>query len=57
MRQDNGLEEIVKAVEKLEKYNDEMIPIYGGEDNKERLSGKHETASWGTFHGGLLIEV
>lgn len=53
MREEGGLSKIVKAVKKLEVKHKDMINIYGGEDNKERLTGKHETASWDKFSWGF----
>ena len=52
MRQENGLKHITDAIKQLEIHHHELIPIYGNEDNKERLSGKHETASWDKFSWG-----
>ena len=37
---------------KAYKNHEHMIGVYGGEDNKERLTGKHETASWEKFSWG-----
>ena len=53
MRQDGGLKHILDAVNKLGKHHEEMINVYGGDDNKERLSGRHETASWEKFSWGF----
>ena len=52
MREEGGLSEILNAVDKLEKNHKEMINIYGNEDNKLRLTGKHETAYWKNFSWG-----
>lgn len=51
MRDENGIEEIYKAIEKLEKKHDEHIKVYG-EDNELRLTGEHETSSYKTFSWG-----
>ncbi len=51
MRDENGIQEIYKAIEKLEKKHDEHIKVYG-EDNELRLTGEHETASYKTFSWG-----
>jgi glutamine synthetase len=51
MREENGIEEIYKAIEKLEKKHDEHIKVYG-EENELRLTGEHETASYETFSWG-----
>lgn len=52
MREEGGLKHIIEAVEKLGLKHKDMIDVYGGDDNKERLSGRHETASWETFSWG-----
>lgn len=55
-RQENGLEEIMKAIKKLEKTHSAHIAVYdpkGGKDNMRRLSGKHETSSIDTFSWGI----
>lgn len=44
MREGNGIDEIYEAIQKLGKVHNESIEVYG-EENKERLSGKYETAS------------
>ena len=47
MRQPGGLAVIEAAVEKFSKRHKEHIEAYdprGGEDNKRRLTGEHETA-------------
>ena len=51
MRQENGLEKIYDAIDKLEKCHEEHIKVYG--DNSERLSGKHETSDIHTFTYGI----
>ncbi len=53
MREEGGYEHILKAIKKLEKNHDHMITVYGDEDNKERLSGIHETAHWSKFSWGI----
>lgn len=55
-RQENGLEEIKKAIKKLEKNHAAHIAVYdpkGGKDNMRRLSGRHETSSIDTFTWGV----
>jgi glutamine synthetase len=52
MRSENGLEHILSAIQKLKEHHKELISSYGGEDNKQRLTGKHETAKWDTFSWG-----
>ena len=52
MREKGGLKHILKAVKKLEENHEHMISVYGDEDNKERLTGKHETANWKQFSYG-----
>ena len=47
MRQPGGLEKIYEAIELMGKKHVEHIVDYdptGGEDNKRRLTGRHETA-------------
>jgi len=51
MREENGIEEIYKAINKLEKKHNEHMKVYG-EENEKRLTGKHETASYKTFSWG-----
>ena len=51
MREENGIEEIYKAIDRLEKNHDEHIRVYG-EGNEHRLTGQHETASYEAFSWG-----
>jgi len=52
MREEGGLKHIVEAIEKLEKNHEHMITVYGDDNNKDRLTGKHETAHWSKFSWG-----
>lgn len=52
MREKGGYDEILMAIERLEKKHKEHIEIYG-DDNKERLTGKHETSSIEKFTSGV----
>lgn len=52
MRETNGIKDILLAVNKLEKNHKKMISVYGDEDNKKRLTGKHETGNWEKFTYG-----
>jgi glutamine synthetase len=52
MRNEDGLEHILNAVYKLEEKHEDMIKVYGDDNNKDRLSGKHETAHWSKFSWG-----
>ena len=60
-----GMQAIEDAVKKMEKKHMEHIRSYdphGGEDNKRRLTGAHETAtyadfSWGIAHRGASVRV
>jgi glutamine synthetase len=52
MREADGLTEIYKCMEKLEKKHEEHMLVYG-KDNEERLTGFHETASYKTFSYGV----
>ena len=56
MRREGGIDAIEKAVEKLSKEHERHIKLYdpnGGEDNKRRLTGLHETACIDTFSSGV----
>lgn len=50
-RRGKGLQAIEKAVERLSATHNEHIEVYGA-GNKERLTGKHETASISEFKSG-----
>lgn len=55
MRKDGGIKAIHEGIARLEKRHMEHIQAYdpsGGEDNKRRLTGRHETASWDKFSAG-----
>ena len=47
-----GMKAIEDAIKKLEKKHLEHIAVYG-DDNDQRLTGKHETASMTTFSAGV----
>lgn len=47
-----GMAAIEDAIKKLEKKHLEHIAVYG-DDNDQRLTGKHETASMTTFSAGV----
>jgi glutamine synthetase len=56
MRQEGGLKAIEEAIEHLSTKNSMHQALYdpkGGEDNKRRLTGIHETASFDTFSAGV----
>ncbi|KAL5238882.1 hypothetical protein ACI65C_006292 [Semiaphis heraclei] len=56
MRENNGMIEIEKAIEKLSKQHMKHIKLYDaneGDDNKRRLTGKHETSSISDFSAGV----
>lgn len=65
MRQDGGLEEIEKAVKKLENNHAAHMAVYdprGGKDNLRRLTGKHETSSvekfsWAVADRGVSVRI
>lgn len=65
MRQENGIVEIEKAVQKLEKNHAAHIAVYdprGGKDNMRRLTGKHETSSmekftWAVADRGVSVRI
>lgn len=48
----NGYDFILKCIENLEKTKDRVVMIYG-DNNEERLTGKHETANINTFSYGV----
>ena len=52
MREDNGLELIIKAIKKLEQKHNEHMKLYGS-DNEKRMTGNHETASFNKFTYGI----
>ena len=52
MREKNGYRKIIDAIEKLKIKHNEHIEIYG-KDNKKRLTGEHETASFEKFSYGV----
>merc|ERR1711972_1081991 len=56
MREDGGYKVIVEAIEKLGKAHQKHMAAYG-KGNTERLTGKHETASYKVFKYGWLIVV
>jgi len=56
MRDEDGLKHIESAIELLEKRHAEHIRAYDpkeGEDNKRRLTGRHETSSITVFSAGV----
>lgn len=56
MREDGGIKEIEKAVQKLSKCHERHIRAYDpneGRDNVRRLTGKHETSSIHDFSAGV----
>merc|ERR1711879_65112 len=52
MRQAGGWDHIMNAITNLEKAHEKHISCYGA-GNKDRLTGKHETASWQQFSYGV----
>ena len=52
MMEDNSYTKILNIIEKLKILHKEHIKIYGN-DNHERLTGKHETSSIDTFSYGV----
>ncbi|XP_026477159.1 glutamine synthetase 2 cytoplasmic-like, partial [Ctenocephalides felis] len=56
MREENGIIEIEKAIDKLSKCHLRHIQAYdpkGGRDNESRLTGRHETSSIHDFSAGI----
>ncbi|RSL86496.1 Glutamine synthetase [Fusarium oligoseptatum] len=61
MREEGGMKVIEDALKKLEPHHAECIAEYG-EDNDQRLTGRHETGSidsfsWGVANRGTSIRV
>lgn len=52
MREEGGIKAIEKAIGKMAKRHLEHIAVYG-EDNDQRLTGRHETGHIGTFNYGV----
>lgn len=52
MRQPGGMKAIEAAIERLGKRHSEHIAVYG-EDNEQRLTGRHETGHIGQFSAGV----
>lgn len=56
MRDDNGITEIEKAIEKMSLQHTRHIKAYDpkeGRDNERRLTGHHETSSIHDFSAGM----
>ncbi|KAM6975465.1 glutamine synthetase-like isoform 2-T2 [Tautogolabrus adspersus] len=56
MREEEGLQYIEQAIEKLSKKHAEHIRVYdprGGQDNMRRLTGLHETSNIEDFSAGM----
>lgn len=56
MREENGLKEIERAIERLSKHHERHIQAYDpkqGKDNERRLTGFHETSSIHDFSAGV----
>jgi glutamine synthetase len=56
MREENGIKAIEEAIDRLGKRHQRHIRSYdahGGMDNKRRLTGHHETASYDQFSAGV----
>lgn len=61
MREDGGMKVIEEAMEKLSQRHKVHMEIYG-EDNQQRMTGAHETASfdkfsWGVANRGASVRV
>jgi glutamine synthetase len=61
MRNEGGIEYIIKACERLGEKHDEHMGVYG-EHNEERLTGLHETSTidkctWGNSDRGKSIRI
>merc|ERR1712064_44685 len=56
MREDNGIIEIERAIDKLSRHHIRHIKAYDphqGKDNERRLTGQHETSSIHDFSAGV----
>ncbi|CAG0924393.1 unnamed protein product [Notodromas monacha] len=56
MREDGGITEIEKAIDKLSRHHVRHIKAYDpkqGKDNERRLTGRHETSSIHDFSAGV----
>ena len=51
-REENGILHIYEYIDKLKLKHDEHMEVYG-KNNKERLTGHHETASYDAFSYGI----
>lgn len=61
MREDGGMKHIEAAMEKLGERQAEHMAVYG-EDNQQRMTGKHETAAydkftWGVANRGASVRI
>ncbi|RGB26237.1 glutamine synthetase 2 [Rhizophagus diaphanus] len=52
MREEGGIKAINEAIERIGKRHAEHIAVYG-EDNDQRLTGRHETGHISTFSSGV----
>jgi len=52
MRSEGGIKSILEAISALEKVHSEHLSMYGV-GNEDRLTGKHETASFDKFTSGV----
>lgn len=52
MRDANGYNAIINAIEKLEKKHSNHMNVYG-KDNEKRMTGKHETSNYNNFSYGV----
>jgi glutamine synthetase len=52
MRNDNGINEIYNAINRLKNHHNDMIKLYG-KYNEQRLTGIHETSSISKFSYGI----
>jgi len=52
MREKGGMKVIEEAIVRLSKRHNEHIAVYG-EDNEQRLTGRHETGHIGSFSSGV----
>jgi glutamine synthetase len=52
MREPGGIQAIKQAIDKLSRRHEQHIAVYG-EDNEQRLTGRHETGHISDFSAGV----
>jgi len=52
MREPDGMKAVERGIRKLKKYHDEHMRVYGAQ-NRQRMTGRHETSSYEEFTWGV----